>query len=275
MENIVILSTNEKKIGNLKDGVPTSDVSINMQYRTKMAGMDIHLKEELNKLYANLIHNDCEMEKRILESYLHIAATDPIEFAYIYNKGPGATAITAGEVVHIAKCVPIVVSLLSSKTCYKEMPVKHMNKTMFVNPRTRILQDVGSEVPCSTLFGIHIREMGIWYTIYPDVQAVKSPRMLESHINMSWEYESMEKIINRGLYTNEQIEKAQSAIMQPYREDSVSSTWTMQVWSTEYASGKIRIDQMISQDIINDWLNNAWSSAWGFFNRIGNFFTTT
>lgn len=71
------------------------------------------------------------------------------------------------EVIHIAKCAPILVSIKSTSECYKEIPVVWKNSTKYVNPRTRIIQDLGSPIPCSTIMNTYIKEQDTWYKFHP------------------------------------------------------------------------------------------------------------
>lgn len=72
------------------------NINNNIYYLTKLTGIDIHLYTHINSLYTNILYNQCLLEKETISIKLHIGMVDPIEFAYIFNNGPGATAITSG-----------------------------------------------------------------------------------------------------------------------------------------------------------------------------------
>jgi len=54
-------------------------------------------------------------------------------------KGPGYMAVTAGEVIHIVKCILVEVTLRRTDTCYLELPVTVCNASLFVTSKSRIL----------------------------------------------------------------------------------------------------------------------------------------
>ena len=69
---------------------------------TKLGRTDLHLIVQMNNLYQNIIDNECKLQRKIILSQLQTANTDPLEFAYIYNNGPGAIASVAGKVIYVA-----------------------------------------------------------------------------------------------------------------------------------------------------------------------------
>lgn len=120
----IIIFTWEHSIMTRHSNKPEAlDISINLQYLSKLTGVDIHMHQQFSSLFSLLSYNDCLLDRTTTILNLHVGYVDPIEFAYIYNKGPGATAITAGEVIHVAQCKPIFGIIRSTSTYYKEIPI--------------------------------------------------------------------------------------------------------------------------------------------------------
>ena len=55
-------------------------------------------------------------------------------------KGPGYMAVTAGDVVHVIKCIPVEVMIQHEDKCYAKLKVMKGNSTHFLTPRTHIIK---------------------------------------------------------------------------------------------------------------------------------------
>ncbi|KAG7196318.1 hypothetical protein KM043_000076, partial [Ampulex compressa] len=86
----------------------------------------------MTTLYNNIMMRKCELERQVLKNALAIAALIPDEFAWSIMKGPGYMAVTAGEVIHIVKCIPVEVKVRHTEQCYHELPVMVKNISSFV-----------------------------------------------------------------------------------------------------------------------------------------------
>ena len=100
-------------------------------------------------MYHRMIENRCNLERAVIKNSLSIAVISSDEFAYSLMKGFGYMSITAGEVVHIVKCLPVDVSIEHGEGCYNQLQVSRNNETWFMTPRTHILLKGGVQVPCS------------------------------------------------------------------------------------------------------------------------------
>ena len=97
----------------------------------------IYIRTQISHLYQDIIIQRCKEERRILENALTIASQSPGQFAYNLMSVPGYMVITAGEVVHIIKCLPVEVKVAYGEKCYEELAVSRNNKTMFLTPKSR------------------------------------------------------------------------------------------------------------------------------------------
>lgn len=55
------------------------------------------------------MHQRCELEKEVLKNTLSFASLQPDEFVYKMKimKGLGYMAVTAGETIHVIKCISV------------------------------------------------------------------------------------------------------------------------------------------------------------------------
>lgn len=110
---------------------------------SKFVYVEKHVKFQLTQFYRDVMTQQCSLEKQILENALSLASIAPDEIAYRIMKAPGYTAVTAGEVIYIIKCIPITCKVRSTELCYNELPVTHHN-SYFISPKSRILLKTGS-----------------------------------------------------------------------------------------------------------------------------------
>ena len=66
-----------------------------------------HTHAQFKSLYRDLFLKKCELENKVLQSLLSLAAISPDEFATAYTKENEYTAIIKGEMIHIIKCVQV------------------------------------------------------------------------------------------------------------------------------------------------------------------------
>ncbi len=147
------------------------------------------MHQQFSNLYSTVKYNDYILEHEVLKLKLHVGFVDPIEFAYQCNDGPGATAVTAGEVIYVARCKLTFAVLRNTGLGYKEILVNITGKLMFANARTRILQIYGSPIPCSQIFSMKIKELNSWYSLSPDVMATSTPKNGSSGLKHRWKYQ--------------------------------------------------------------------------------------
>jgi hypothetical protein len=63
----------------------------------------------------------CALEKQILQNALSFSSTAPDEMAFPIMKTPGYTAVTAGEVIHLIKCIPVECRARQTSECHNEL----------------------------------------------------------------------------------------------------------------------------------------------------------
>jgi hypothetical protein len=94
----------------------------------------------------------CQVQKELFETQLAVGLNHPEDFARLFMKKEGYTAVRAGEVVHIIQCQAVEVNYKPNlEQCYDEFPVTYNNKTMFMMPNTRILKHIGTPISCTDI----------------------------------------------------------------------------------------------------------------------------
>lgn len=125
------------------------------------------MKTQLTQLYRDIMSQKCALERQVLENALSLSSIAPDEMAYRIMKGPGYTAITAGEVIYIIKCVPVTCKLRQMEECFNELPVSHNNISYFLSPRSRVLLKSGTVKDCNELLPTMYQIDNTWYRMMP------------------------------------------------------------------------------------------------------------
>jgi len=81
----------------------------------------------------------CALKRQILQNALSLASIAPNEMASRIMKTPGYTAVAAGEVIYLIKCMSVNCKIRHTSECYNELPIEYQNKSMFLLPRSRII----------------------------------------------------------------------------------------------------------------------------------------
>nr|UUG74113.1 MAG: glycoprotein [XiangYun mono-chu-like virus 8] len=203
--------------------VTGTDVNMMNYINSKLVYSLRHVKDQVMDLYRLFEHERCLMQNRITSNLLTLAILSPVEFAYQYFGEPGYTAVVRGEVVHIARCVPVPVVPKHLDLCYDEMPVVYNNVTMFMMARTRLLMKIGTIVECSSDLGARYKFGTRWVTmVHSGLLSVEKPNTI-SPDPISYEFEGIEEMMIGGLYTKETISKYQHILTSPMEESVLTS----------------------------------------------------
>jgi hypothetical protein len=93
--------------------------------------------------------------------YQYTALLD--QMAFRVKKTPGYTDVTAGEVIHLIKCIPAETRARQTNECHNELPVTYQNKTYFLKPRAKIVIKSGTPRDCDELRTIIFKIHDSWF----------------------------------------------------------------------------------------------------------------
>ncbi|KAH0944579.1 hypothetical protein HN011_004488 [Eciton burchellii] len=127
-------------------------------------GLKTH-KDQLNKLYMYKKEQQCALEKQILQNTLSLSSTALDEMAFRIMKTTGYTAVTAGEMVHLIKCIPVECRARQTNECHKELQDTY--QTYFHTPRSRIVIESGIPRDCVELLPIIYKVHDSWFLSMP------------------------------------------------------------------------------------------------------------
>lgn len=210
---LFILETTKERTFTQPKKLPVENLDIFTYINSKFVYVERHIKTQMTTLYQNLLKQRCLLEQQVLNNALALATLQLDEFAYTIMKSPGHMALTAGEVIHIIKCVPVQIRVRHSNECYTELPVWHGNRSAFITPKSHILTTHGTQRECSHILPVMYAINQAWHRISPRPVEVAQPHLLHPLTRTNWRYTAPAMLATSGVYTQGDLENLQDHII--------------------------------------------------------------
>jgi len=185
-------------------------------------------------------------------------------------KGPGYMAVTAGEAIHVVKCIPVEVTLRRTENCYIELPVTIRNTSLFVTPKSRILTKAGTMRECSnelpTLY--HIEDTWIQFTPGPQVRQIP-PQLLKPLTALSWSYATPGPLAISGIYSQSDLDKLRDHIMFPAEKPAVLNAMARGITGHTVPGDGISIYNLLDEASLQKIVDSTASRIWSGFITFG------
>lgn len=251
--------------------IPTESLDLMIYMNAKFVYLEKRMHKQMSLMYRELETQRCTLERRTLRNLLSIAAIDPMEFAYTYMDGPGYTAKTMGEVVHIIQCVAVPVkTMLVDTGCYKEWPVVYNNKTVFMSPKSRILQRYGTEIECDSVLNSQFELEGRWLTINGQVRVVPSPNYLTPIPASNWRTDSLDSIASVGIYSMEDLSRLERKMMNPYEHQAIENVIVRGFEGAIVNRQGMSMANLLDEDALKKMSDSVIHKIWGWLSVFGN-----
>lgn len=236
---------------------------------SKFVYVERHIKTQLERIYNHLIHKKCEIEREVLRTQLAVAHYHPPEFALIRLKEPGHTAVTRGEVVYLIKCQAVETTIRKTERCFNELPVSYNNKSYFMAPTTHLLQEYGTEIPCSSSFSPAYFLHGAWYGFNPHSHRLDAPEVLRPAHDIPWRYEDQNDLIKSGIYSFESTDELRRQIMYPAERQAIENVLAKSLMGHDIDQQNINVLHMLSPEHLFK-IRTYFQESWSFITQIGN-----
>lgn len=236
---------------------------------SKFVYVERHIRNQMVQLYHNLIEHRCNLEREILKNSLAIASRSPDIFAYNLMKGPGYMAIVAGEVIHLIKCIPTDVTVMSTEKCYNQLPVKRNNETWFLTPKTHILIRHGEQAECSSILPNYYLINENWYKLLPRPTEAMAPQTLKPQQGGDWTYVNPASLANSGIYTTAELEKMREHISFPFQKPALLNTIARGMVGQGSVDQGGSIENLFDGNVLEKIIDNTWGKLWTKFLSFG------
>lgn len=200
---------------------------------------------------------------------LSLSSIAPDEMAFRIMKAPGYTAVTAGEVLYIIKCVPDECKVRQTEGCYNELPVTHTNSTYFLSPKSRILLKGGTQRDCNELLPPMFRIHDTWFRMMPRPVEALPPPVIKPLSKPTWRYVSPANLATSGIYTPEDLDRLKNHIMFPVEKPSMLNTLAQGAMGHPVPAGSISLYHMMDEKTLEKIAESAGARLWKGFITFG------
>lgn len=184
-------------------------------------------------------------------------------------KGPGYLAVTAGEVIHIIKCIAVTCKLRSTEECYQELPVVHQNQSLFLSPKSRILVRTGTVRDCNELIPAMYQMDGLWYKLVPRPIEALAPPEIQPLSKPEWKYVNPSSLASSGIYSDDDINRLRDHIMFPIEKPSLLNTLAQGAMGRPIPPGSISMYNLLDEKSLDQIAESTGKKIWNWLTTFG------
>ncbi|EZA59596.1 hypothetical protein X777_00265, partial [Ooceraea biroi] len=266
---LLILETQRERTFKIRSKTSVDNLDIFAYVNSKFIYEEKYVKTQLNHLYRDIMEQKCALERQIFQNALSLASIAPDEMAARILKAPGYTAIVAGEVIHLVKCVPVQCKIRHVDTCYNELLVTYQNASLFLLPRFRILTKVGTPRDCNELLPTMYRIHDTWFRMSLRPTETLPPPVIQPLTKPTWKYVSPSSLATSGIYTNEDLDRLRNHIMFPVEKPSMLNTIARGAMGHEVPPGSISMLNLLDDTSLDRIAETAGNKLWKGFMSFG------
>ncbi|XP_026830963.1 uncharacterized protein LOC113563493 [Ooceraea biroi] len=185
-------------------------------------------------------------------------------------KGPGYMAVTAGEAVHVIKCIPVDVIVRRTKECYIELPVTVRNTSLFITPKSHVLTKMGTIRECSYELPTLYRIEDTWIELIPEPRVRRtSLQQLQPMTSMSWNYLTPGPLASSGIYSQADLDKIRDHIMFPAEKPALLNSMARGITGHVMPDDTMSIYNLLDEASLNKIAESTAKRIWGGFITFG------
>ena len=173
-------------------------------------------------------------------------------------------SITAGEVVHIVKCIPIEVKFRQTDQCYLQLSIHKENETLFPTLRTHIIIGKAIETSCNIFLPAMYYVNDAWYKLFPKPTKSLPPSTMQPTTKPTWKYLNPASLAASGIYTQANLDKLRDHIMFPARKPNVLNVLEREILVHSNINDIVSSINLLDEET----LNKIAESDWGKFTLI-------
>lgn len=266
---LLILETQRGRTFKIRSKIAIDNLDIFAYVNSKFVYVGKHVKTQLTRMYQDIMEQRCALERQVLRNALSLSSIAPDEMAYRIMKMPGYTAVTAGEVLHLVKCVPAKCRIRHTEGCYNELPVTYRNESYFLLPRSRILVRKGTGKECNELLPTMYKVDGTWFKITNRPVEVLAPPIIQPLTKPRWKYVSPDALATNGIYTEEDLTRLRDHIMFPVEKPVMLNVIAHGAMGGRVPPGTVSISNLLDESTLDRIAEGAGRKLWKGFVSFG------
>ena len=273
--------------------------------RSSAFSRKIHPSEvELEKYIANrdefLYHDITAQAEREFDALLHqecLRRQEEAKKAHFFEQGmpgyqpfllqDGVFSTRSGEANYRYRCQARTVHPVSAQRCFNKLPVvlravrslggKSHNftdsVTYYMDPDSRLISPVASEIPCATLFPAAYRTQKGWIVATPEIHPAPTPLPLPLPATRRNESVFQARDYNQGgLYESDTLAALQDFLLAPLIREAVTYKLAYQVRNLQPGNQHLVTPMdMFPQEVIDaaSWRQLLFGGWWGWLEEWG------
>lgn len=194
-------------------GINSRNWDNNLFLTMKLSHLAFDVARQITSLYANIMYEKCKSDSKIIMNMLSIAKIDSKNFGFNYFRNPGYFGTVRSEVIYLQHCEPVNVTHRFTTECYQELPVVYNQKNVFMSPKSRLITEVGEQVPCSAILANKFKLGENWYSrINGQLIVAPAPVDVDLKPEREWNYKTMDSISEKGIYSQNETDQMNKVI---------------------------------------------------------------
>lgn len=264
---LLILETQRERTFKTRTKASVDNLDIFAYVNSKFVYVEKHIRTQLTQLYRDIMEQKCALERQILLNALSLASIAPDEMATRIMKAPGYTAVVAGEVIHLIKCLAVPCKIRHLDVCYNELPVTYRNESLFLLPRSRILTKTGTPRDCNEFLPAMYQIHESWFRTGKRPVETLPPPVIQPLTQPAWKYISPSSLATSGIYSNEDLDRLRNHIMFPVEKPSMLNTLARGAMGQRVPPGSISMINLLDEKSLDHIAESAGRRIWkGFMN---------
>ena len=247
----------------------TQDADLITYVNTKFLYVEQSFKRSINEMVAYTVHRRCILHREILKNRLAMASVNPNAIAGLIKNKLGYVARVSGEVLYIMKCLALPVEVRREKKCYSELPVTAYNRSFYLSPVTRILQEHAEEIECNAIIPSMYFIENKWIGFDPFPSHAIMPQELRVDDEKPPKFHTIKDLGAGGLYTYQEIRKAQNAMMFNLERNALNNILVRKIAGQDIETQGYSTLNLFSKEEMENLANSAIRKLYGYFTIIG------
>ena len=121
----------------------------------------------------------CQVQTEELRNLIWDLSLEDRPYTMAAGRGPGIVNMVLGRMIYVTRCQLVNVSLVNFHSCTQEIPAYYENRTVFLHPTSRIIQEWPTIVPCHPGLPVRWELDGYWYCARPSAEPCDPPNELQ------------------------------------------------------------------------------------------------
>ncbi|XP_031780993.1 uncharacterized protein LOC116416449 [Nasonia vitripennis] len=227
------------------------------------------MKMQFSNMYNDILLNRCRLQRQVIQNSLMHMYTKPDIAALTIMRKPGYMAVPVGEGAHLVVCDEIICKVRQVEECFQEIPVPCRNESYFLKPFSRIMTKTGTARTCNNILpALYLIEES-WLKFSPGPNEGRIPQILEPETTPTWHYQDIERLIDGGIYTADDLDRLHKHSTFPAERDAYIEEVARRLSDKSTYSSSIDFGNLVDQKSLKKMVQNAFKNVWNGFTEFG------